>query len=321
LGFSLFVLHMGNRRTVTLRQYLRGWLQLLRLPNLLTVPGDPLAGAALHALACGQPPEPARLGLGVLAAFGFYCGGLLLNDLVDLPIDTILRPERPLPHQTVPVEQAALAMILAFGGALGAAFSLGFHAGATGLALLACIFAYTLVGKPLGGAAAALSMGLCRGLSVMLLAPVAGWGSWPAWLAVAVTLYVAGLTAVSLKENRSAHVGGLAWLPLAGAALHGAVFAMVAFAHAVSLWLPGVAAALAILTLAVALLADASRRLHGQGPRSPQETRRGVARFIHLLPLLQSWPLLLEPSLAGLGLLIALGAPLAMAAGRRYAGS
>ena len=60
------------------------WLQLLRAPNLLTVPGDPVAGylLAMH----GGVPRMELLGA-VLASLFFYCAGLLLNDVRDLDED------------------------------------------------------------------------------------------------------------------------------------------------------------------------------------------------------------------------------------------
>ena len=56
---------------------LRTWLQLLRAPNLFTVPGDPLAG---YLLACYGAVEP-RVLLPVFASLCFYSSGLLVNDL------------------------------------------------------------------------------------------------------------------------------------------------------------------------------------------------------------------------------------------------
>src|SRR5260221_228220 len=72
---------------------LRTWLQLFRAPNLLTVPGDPIAG---YLLACfGAVEEGLWPAIG--ASVCFYAGGLLLNDLADLAEDRRERPSRPLP--------------------------------------------------------------------------------------------------------------------------------------------------------------------------------------------------------------------------------
>src|SRR6266567_8976267 len=71
----------------------RAWLQLLRAPNLFTVPGDPLAGFLLAT--AGRPDI--RLVFAITASLCFYCHGLLLNDLADLAEDRRDRPNRPLP--------------------------------------------------------------------------------------------------------------------------------------------------------------------------------------------------------------------------------
>src|SRR5690242_3666498 len=72
---------------------IRTWLQLFRAPNLLTVPGDPLAGYLLASF--GSVDD--KLSLAIGASLSFYAGGLLLNDLADLPEDRRERPNRPLP--------------------------------------------------------------------------------------------------------------------------------------------------------------------------------------------------------------------------------
>ena len=71
------------------------WLRLLRLPNLLTVPGDVLVGFVL----AGSGPAMGSTGLAwaVAASLCLYAGGLLINDLVDREVDQHERPDRPLP--------------------------------------------------------------------------------------------------------------------------------------------------------------------------------------------------------------------------------
>ena len=71
------------------KQALKNWLQLLRAPNLFTVPGDPLAG---FLLASGGEFVAYAAFLAMGASICFYCGGLLLNDLADLEEDRRDRP-------------------------------------------------------------------------------------------------------------------------------------------------------------------------------------------------------------------------------------
>ncbi|MEI6872694.1 MAG: UbiA family prenyltransferase, partial [Verrucomicrobiota bacterium] len=72
---------------------LHTWLQLLRAPNLFTVPGDPIAGY----LIANSGFFDISIVLVGMASLAFYGAGLLLNDLVDLREDSAERPDRPLP--------------------------------------------------------------------------------------------------------------------------------------------------------------------------------------------------------------------------------
>ncbi|PRH80663.1 prenyltransferase [Streptomyces solincola] len=79
------------------------WAELLRLPALLTVPGDVVAGTA----AVGLP-----LHRGTAFAIGsslcLYTAGMALNDWADRHVDAVERPERPLPSGRI-TPAAALA--------------------------------------------------------------------------------------------------------------------------------------------------------------------------------------------------------------------
>ena len=87
------------------------WLRLVRLPNLLTVPGDPVSGFLLAAAAKGQMPHIGKMAAAAGASLCLYIFGLILNDMVDLAEDARERPERPLPSGSVTVAQARMAAI------------------------------------------------------------------------------------------------------------------------------------------------------------------------------------------------------------------
>ncbi len=201
---------------------LRIWLQLLRAPNLFTVPGDPFAG---YLLACWGEVEP-RIALPVLASLFFYASGLLLNDLADLAEDRAERPARPLPSGVANrVAVIAVMVALAIAGlalcAVAGVWTLG-----TGFALLLAITSYNLGLKrvPVVGA---VNMGLCRGLSLVLGATVVPHGnlSIPLMfhgrldhLVVAfllVTLFIAAITNLARYETKSSAPGFAKWLPAA----------------------------------------------------------------------------------------------------------
>ncbi len=90
----------------------RAWLRLLRLPNLLTVPGDVLAGFLLAPAATGR--DWAQLLLAIPSGLLLYAAGLVLNDLFDYAEDLRDRPDRPLPAKEISREAAAAAALIFF---------------------------------------------------------------------------------------------------------------------------------------------------------------------------------------------------------------
>lgn len=193
------------------RQPARAWLQLLRAPNLFTVPGDPLAG---FLLAWGVWFDWSRIFAACAASLCFYSAGLLWNDLADLREDAAERPERPLPSgevrpRAVWIAAGAFALcglaLCAFGGKT---------ALLVGAATLAAVAAYNFLLKkvPLLGA---LNMGACRGSSLLLGAAFGGVISPAAWLAAGVlALYIAAVTNIAQRETQQTPAGIAAFLPL-----------------------------------------------------------------------------------------------------------
>src|SRR5438132_6940273 len=112
---------------------LKAWLQLVRAPNLFTVPGDPLAGYLL-ASPGGARPSGALFCV-IAASLCLYTYGLVLNDLADLAEDRRDRPFRPLPSGAVnPRTAAQAASLLALAG-LAFSFFGGKEARGVGLGL------------------------------------------------------------------------------------------------------------------------------------------------------------------------------------------
>jgi 4-hydroxybenzoate polyprenyltransferase len=209
---------------------LRLWAQLLRVPNLPTIPGDPAVGAMLAAWtlqsangpgAAGAPavhvPAIAAMGWAIAASLCIYCAGLLANDWFDLSEDRRDRPDRPLPSGAVrPRVVLGSAMAMSAVG-VACAFVASIPAGLTALALCACVVAYDAGGKrvPLLGS---LLMGTCRGGSVWLGAaavnpPQMPWFSLLA--AIVIGGYIAGVTAIAKGETTGKPVGPRRWIPAA----------------------------------------------------------------------------------------------------------
>jgi len=150
---------------------LGAWLELLRPPNLFTVPGDILVGAALAGVAT-QKVVP--LLTAVLVSLLLYGSGLMLNDFMDRHVDARERPGRPIPSGRVDATNAcAVAVAL-----MGTAIILSVLAGVTRFWVMAAVLSglILLYDGPARKIPAAgfVVMGLCRGCNVMLGASIVG---------------------------------------------------------------------------------------------------------------------------------------------------
>lgn len=180
-----------------------GWISLFRPPNLFTVPGDPLVGAFLAATALHVIPVWNSVYAVMGAALAFYASGLLANDFFDRNIDARERPTRPIPSGAVsPGAVKWGAILLSLAGLL-----LTLPAGRTaitiGLLLTLASWFYNAFGKRVAWLAP-FSMGICRGLSLLLGAAVLGFQgltSPPVLIAaLLLTFFIALITIVARYE-------------------------------------------------------------------------------------------------------------------------
>jgi 4-hydroxybenzoate polyprenyltransferase len=206
---------------------LRTYLRLIRLPNVLTAAADGLAG---WLIAGGALDRPDRWGLIALASMAVYAGGIVLNDLCDLELDRVERPERPLPSGAVSISAArALAAILLSAGPLLAWAGGGRYGLAVGTTLTLAVVAYdaSLRRTPLGP----LAMGSCRALNLLMgvaaasVAPdlAAALGTGAAY-AFGYGLFVAGLTWTSRAETSTGRSASVAF----GLAVQNAALILIA---------------------------------------------------------------------------------------------
>jgi 4-hydroxybenzoate polyprenyltransferase len=179
------------------------WLRLLRLPNLLTVPGDVLAGFLLAPAETATGSDWAQLLLAIPAGVLLYVAGLFLNDLFDYAEDLRERPYRPLPAKHISRESAATgALVCLWIAAFLAAF---FDALPVAIPLILCIILYDIGLKriPVLGP---LLMGACRAGNLLLGAAAASEGVSPApspiAAAIVLGLYIAILTHFARTEVR-----------------------------------------------------------------------------------------------------------------------
>ena len=217
------------------RSAVRAWLELVRVPNLLTVPGDPIAGFLLAAAAglsgracCPWGPAGVAAGVSVL----LYMCGLVDNDLADLAEDRSERPRRPLPSGRIGDRAARIVCAMLGAAGLCLATINGWASFTVAVVLLAAIVLYNHAVKKIR-IAGPLVMGSCRALSLLLGAAAAGWRGELLLLvlvpAVVLWLYVAAVTAIAARETQATPMGLRRWLP---AIVLAAGFGVMGFAEA-----------------------------------------------------------------------------------------
>jgi 4-hydroxybenzoate polyprenyltransferase len=194
----------------SVKNIVAGWLTLARLPNLLTVPGDPLAG---YLLVTGTLAFTHWLAVAPLmgSALMLYLAGMLGNDYCDRTLDAVERPERPLPMGLIPPRAVwAVAWGLTFAG-VGCAGWVSLFSGGVAAVLAVLIWLYN-GGVKRSAIWGPLNMGACRGASLLLGGSLAGPKELFVYsdLAVAVVGYVllvAIITRIARDETRLAHPG------------------------------------------------------------------------------------------------------------------
>lgn len=193
---------------------LKGYLRLTRPANLPTAVADVFAGAAIagmftdvHDLSFLGTDIPMRILPLVVASVCLYAGGVVLNDVFDLKIDKIERPERPIPSGLISLKSAAFfgALLLLLG--VLSAFLVNVLCGGIALLLAIAIIVYDSFSKkyPLLGP---LNMGVCRGLNLLLgMGIFGGLANW--WYALIPVVYIAAITLISRGEvhgNNKKHI-------------------------------------------------------------------------------------------------------------------
>ncbi|NLB64901.1 MAG: UbiA family prenyltransferase [Lentisphaerae bacterium] len=193
---------MRLKRFLDRRFKVLAWLRLIRLPNLLTVPGDTLAGFLLAA-GSSALNWPRFFLLALPASLGFYTAGVILNDIFDFKEDHRDRPRRPLPKGDISRENAGMAALFLIGfAAFAAAF---FDAMYVAAPLIVCIGLYNIGLKRVPVLGPVL-MGLCRAGNLLLGAALSAHGvafPTPALAGAAVLgLYIATVTQLARGEAR-----------------------------------------------------------------------------------------------------------------------
>lgn len=182
----------------------KGYLRLMRPANLPTAASDILAGIAItgafsgFSLANFSNPFTIDMLLLIIASVLLYAGGVVLNDVFDVELDKVERPERAIPSGLISLKAAAIfgAILLLAGVALG--FVVGKLSGIIAIVLAVCIVLYDYYAKHklvLGP----LNMGICRGLNLLLGISVLG-SLHSVEFAIIPIIYIAAITLISKGE-------------------------------------------------------------------------------------------------------------------------
>ena len=192
---------------------LKAYLQLCRPPNLPTAAADIFAGISIAGLFAGldafEIPHsnffPAFIL--IMASVFLYAGGVVLNDVFDIEIDKVERPERPIPSGVVPLWKARLFGFILLLVGISLAFLVNKTCGLISIFLAVAILSYDKFAKHhafLGP----LNMGVCRGLNLLLgISLLNAMENWPYVLVPVVFIFA--VTMVSRGEVHGKNKGNI----------------------------------------------------------------------------------------------------------------
>lgn len=180
---------------------LKPYLQLARPANIITSVADILAGVAIATYSfSAEDINPLNVILLCISTIGLYGGGIVFNDIFDLELDKIERPERVIPSGKVSKNNAIIFGISLLSIGILAAFLNSTLSGLIALFIAICALYYDKYGKHFT-VFGPINMGLCRGANLILgvsiiEAAVPIW--W--WLGIIPVCYIAAITMISRGE-------------------------------------------------------------------------------------------------------------------------
>ncbi len=197
-----------------MQKKLKGYLQLCRPANLPTAAADVLAGLAIAGISTSRAvfwdvdfKFSLDVVLLVLASVLLYAGGVVMNDVFDVAIDTTERPERPIPSGVVPLSHAKFfGLLLLVLGILGA-YAVNNYTGITAGLLALAILSYDKYAKH-HSFFGPLNMGICRGINLLLgIAYLQSWEQWPYCLVPIIFIFA--ITMISQGEVHGKNKGNI----------------------------------------------------------------------------------------------------------------
>ena len=182
------------------------WLRLFRIAALPSALSNILIGYLLAHHTWDLNPLVWLL----LSSACIYCAGMVLNDVFDIEVDRQERPSRPIPSGAIslPLARGIGFGLLICGVIVAGLASVTSLITALALATLVCLYDGPLKKTGFGP----FAMGACRTLNVLLGASTAA--SFPAvvvWYAVAIGVFVAGITWLAKREARETQTAATLW--------------------------------------------------------------------------------------------------------------
>ena len=174
----------------------------MRPANIVTSVADVLAGIAISGFFTEAFSNDKLLPVFLLciSTIGLYGGGIVFNDVFDADLDTIERPERPIPSGVVSIKEASV-----LGGILlviGVICAMLVNSTAGLFAILIAVFAlvYNKWGKH-NKVLGPINMGLCRGLNLLLGISILTASLNDVWFLIFLpVIYIASITMISNGE-------------------------------------------------------------------------------------------------------------------------
>lgn len=198
----------------------------MRLANIVTAVSDILAGIAISGYFLLNSIDPFQILWLVLSTIGLYGGGVVFNDVFDAELDSVERPERPIPSGLIPKSQAALlASVLLLLGVISATQVALYPSGLIAALIVVFVLIYDKWAKhhPFFGP---LIMGACRGLNLLLgISIVPDMLSTYWFIAFVPVLYIGAITMISRGEVH----GGKSSTMYVAAVFYGIVIASILF--------------------------------------------------------------------------------------------
>lgn len=192
---------------------MRHYLELCRVSNLPTVWINILAAYLLS----GGGFSPVKIFLLVVAFSMMYCGGMAMNDWIDLDLDSDSRPDRPIPSGRISADQARITWVSFFALGLFVFYAAGGYVTfCAGIILLLFITTYNLGHR--FSSLAVIPMAGCR-FMIYIITGLAAAGKLNILLLFLATLqfsYVLYLSHVARREKGDGETASRVPLLLAG---------------------------------------------------------------------------------------------------------